>query len=87
MAKLSPAMLKELRRFTVVHSITSMNFSTGEALRRRGLLHRYTEHITYTEHASDTVSTGVWPSRKSPMVRHEWWLTTAGRAALQEAGR
>ncbi len=82
MGKLSRTMFKHLLHLGTANGRPYVPFATGEALRRRGLVTRYTEHVTYAEHASTEIRSGKWPSRSKPMIRHEWWMTPAGRAAL-----
>lgn len=58
-----------------------VRFPTGEVLRRAGLVDRETSFVVAREYANQD---GVWPQwRGDETPYHEWWLTPAGRLALE----
>ena len=60
-----------------------VRFPTGEVLRKAGLVSRETDILVGRDYAN---SDGVWPQwRGEPTAYHSWYLTTAGRLALQSA--
>lgn len=86
--KLTEPMLKALREVACTGYSYSISFQTGEALRRRGLLARHTEYLikaVYVDQDSETLQYR-YPAR-SPLERHEWMLTKAGRNLLDPMSR
>lgn len=67
------------------HPRSRINFSVGEALRKRGLVTRYTTYSILAHFANES---GVHVQyRRDPdcaMAIHEWELTKAGRALLSK---
>jgi hypothetical protein len=60
-----------------------IRFPTGEALRKAGLVTRETSYVVAREFGNRD---GVWSQWEGPATPwHYWYLTEAGRAALNEA--
>ena len=80
--KLTKAQLEALKSIGR-SSRPRLRFPTGEALRKAGLVERETYHVVARDYANQA---GVFPQwRGDETAFHEWWLTPAGRAALNEA--
>jgi hypothetical protein len=63
------------------HTRHPIRFSTGEALRKAGLVTRETLHVVGRDYANQD---GVWPQwQGATSLYHEWYLTNAGRACLR----
>ncbi len=81
MAKLTKAQWKALADIDR-YERPRMRFPTGEALRKAGLVTRETDILIGRDYANDE---GVIPQwRGGPYEFHSWYLTPAGRAALQD---
>lgn len=83
--KLTEAQLRALEAIVSRNELTNFSFSTGEVLRRRGLVERDTCYVVrrvyadaYGEHEQFNL-----PPEKA-VVWHEWWATPAGRSTLSK---
>ncbi len=88
MAKLTDSQIKALRQMTEHYGTMCVRFQTGESLLKRGLAERYTQCVIAADYVTHKgAHPQGWCSKDAPAYRHEWYITLAGRAALQEAGR
>lgn len=84
--RLTEAQRKALSR--IYESATGaswVRFQTGEALRKRGFVTRETCCITgyvYANADGEHVQPHISPEK--PWMRHEWYVTPAGRSILKE---
>lgn len=79
--KMSEAMWKALRAVEQgSYMVRSHRFPTLEALRKRGLVERYT---TFVSRAWFADKDGEHKQHITPGKCHEWWLTPAGTMALR----
>lgn len=86
MKKLTPTMLKALKRICESPGPSwSFELKTGEALRARGLVNRYTTYSIKAEYATPTEITLQFkvPVKKAHAY-HEWDATKAGYQANRE---
>jgi hypothetical protein len=82
--KLSRAMLAALQYMDRVYGGSSVRFATGEALRKRGLAARHTICAIRADYVERNSVTPQWKaSAKKPHLLIDWYITTAGRAALK----
>lgn len=81
MAKLTPLQRKTLAEIQRWHYPT-VPYQIGEALRRRGFVERHTIYEVGWDFADQS---GVTPQsrHKKPHLAHRWFITPAGRQALQ----
>lgn len=83
MSKLTDAQINALKSIEKWGYSTRVNFKVGEALRKRGLVTRYT---TYSVRAVFATKDGEHDqynhSPDDPVISHEWDITPAGRSAL-----
>jgi hypothetical protein len=77
---LSDQMLDALKKISQSSGYSySIRFSTGEALRRRGLVGRHTEFLLKAVYVDSNSSTLQYKFKASaPFERHEWMITTKG---------
>jgi len=75
---LSDQMLDALKKISQSNGY-STRFSTGEALRRRGLVGRHTEFLLKAVYVDANSSTLQYKFKASaPFERHEWMITKKG---------
>lgn len=82
MAELTKAQLKTLADIARWPTVARVRFPTGEALRRAGMVTRYTVYAVGADFANRDGVHEQW--RGEPKAQHEWDLTSAGRRALEE---
>lgn len=83
MRKLTKAQIETLKHIERWGYSTRIKFHVGEALRRRGLVTRYTTYIVRAIFANaDGEHEQYNRPAENPIVSHEWDLTKAGRRAL-----
>lgn len=84
--RLSGAQIFALRCIDKYGARTHIKFNVGEALRKRGLVTRYTTYSIRAVYASSHGEHEQYvKSPEAPVVFHEWKITKAGHAALLTA--